>query len=152
MGLFSGIKNTYKKSEAAVVVQNLLAHQARAGLFDLDPANTATQFVEFAWNQDPDMFNGKFGQRPHKITVAAFALANIIARFNEAEHTDRNAAIVLSLGSILSELEINGRLYPLNSLDHHLIENSVSVYAQASQELSNLPLAEELYKFMSGSE
>ena len=27
MGLFSGIKNTYKKSEAAVIVQNLLEHQ-----------------------------------------------------------------------------------------------------------------------------
>lgn len=152
MGFFSGIKNTYKKSEAAVVVQNLLEQQTRAGLFDLDPANTATQFVEHAWTQDPDIFNGKFGQRPHKITVAAFALANIIARFNGNEYTNRNAALVLSLGNILSELEVNGRLYPLNSLDHHLIENSVSIYSQASQELSNLPYAEELYKFMSGSQ
>ena len=76
MALFRGIKSTYKKSEAAVVVQNLLEHQAKAGLFNLDPASIATKLVAAAWKQKPDVFDGLFGQRPHKITVAAFAFAN----------------------------------------------------------------------------
>ncbi|WP_024929238.1 hypothetical protein [Methylophilus sp. OH31] len=135
MGIFSGIKNTYKKSEAAVVVQNLLEHQARAGLFDQDPAATATQMIECAWKEFPDIFNGKFGQRPHKISVAAFAFANLIVRFNDNEITNVRAAVIFSLGNILSELEVNSRLYPLNSLDHYLIENSTDVYLKSTEGL-----------------
>ena len=46
MGLFSGIKSRYKKSEAAVVVQKLLEHQANVGMCDLDPRKTANKLVE----------------------------------------------------------------------------------------------------------
>ena len=150
MGLFSGIKSTYKKSEAAVVVQNLLEHQANVGLFDLDPAKLANKLVEIVWDSKPDVFDGKFGQRPHKITVAASALANGIELFDGGD-LNRNA-LVLSLGNILSELETNGRLYPLNSLDHQLIEASMSIFAEIAQEFSESPLAGEIDEFMSESE
>jgi hypothetical protein len=150
MGLFSGIKSTYKKSEAAVVVQNLLEHQANVGLFDLDPAKLANKLVEIVWDSKPDVFDGKFGQRPHKITVAASALANGIELFDDGD-LNRNA-LVLSLGNILSELETNGRLYPLNSLDHQLIEASMSIFAEIAQEFSESPLAGEIDEFMSASE
>lgn len=150
MGLFSGIKSTYKKSEAAVVVQNLLEHQANVGLFDLDPAKLANKLVEIVWDTKPDVFDGKFGQRPHKITVAASALANGIELFDEGD-LNRNA-LVLSLGNILSELETNGRLYPLNSLDHQLLEVSMSIFAEIAQEFSESPLAGEIDEIMSESE
>lgn len=58
MGLFSGIKNTYQKSIAAVVVQNLLEHQAKAGIFDGDPASVANKLVAEVWDHKPDIFNG----------------------------------------------------------------------------------------------
>jgi len=150
MGLFSGIKSTYKKSEAAVVVQNLLEHQANVGLFDLDPAKLANKLVENVWDSKSDVFGGKFGQRPHKITVAASALANGIELFDD-EDLNRNA-LVLSLGNILSELETNGRLYPLNSLDHQLLEVSMSIFAKIAQEFSESPLAGEIDEIMSESE
>lgn len=150
MGLFSGIKSTYKKSEAAVVVQNLLEHQANVGLFDLDPAKLANQLVVIVWDSKPDVFDGKFGQRPHKITVAASALANGIELFDEGD-LNRNA-LVLSLGNILSELETNGRLYPLNSLDHQLLEVSMSIFAEIGQEFSESPLAGEIDEIMLESE
>lgn len=150
MGLFSGIKNTYKKSEAAVVVQNLLELQANVGLFDLDPAKFANKLVGIAWDSKPDVFNGKFGQRPHKMTVAASALANGIELFDD-DDLNRNA-LVLSLGNIVSELATNGRLYPFNSLDHQLLEVSMSIYVEIIQEISELPLAGEFDEIFSSSE
>ncbi|WP_417698259.1 hypothetical protein [Psychromonas sp.] len=149
MGLFSGIKSTFKKSEAAVVVQNLLEHQLNSGLSNLDPPKTANKFVELIWDIKPDLFNGKFGQRPHKISVAAAALAHATQLF---DRNDSNCnAVVISLGNVLSEIEVNGRLYPLNSLDELLIEEAMLVFAKIAQEFENSPLSKEVDEIMSYS-
>jgi hypothetical protein len=131
-GGFSGIKSTLKKSEAAVVVQNLLEHQARAGMFPADPAKVANKLVLAVWSQKPDMFDGKFGQRPHKISVAAAALANGI--FNLDEDNPNRTGLVLALGNLLSEVEVNGRLYPLSSIDHQLLEMAMSTFSELADE------------------
>jgi hypothetical protein len=141
MGLFSGIKSTYKKSEAAVVVQNLLEHQANNGFFDLDPALWANKLVAAVWDQKPDVFDGKFGQRPHKLTVAASALAIGVYSFEKNDFNRQ--AMVLSLGNIFSELEVNDGLYPLNSLDHQLIEAAASIFADIASEFSNIRARED---------
>jgi hypothetical protein len=88
------------------------------------------------------VYDGKFGQRPHKLAVAASALSNGIALF-EDRSSNRNA-IVLSLGNILSEIETNGRLYPLNSLDHQLLEVSMLIFAEATQEFTESPLTSKI--------
>lgn len=132
MGLFNAIKNTYRKSEAAVVVQNLLEHQAKAENFDLDPASYANRLITAIWDQKPDIFDGKFGQQPHKLTVAAVALANGVSQLEESDPNWH--ALVFSLGNILSELEVNGRLYPLNSLDHQLLETAIAVFAKVASD------------------
>lgn len=139
MGLFSSIKNTYKKSEAAVVVQKLLEHKANGGWFDLDPAGLANKLVTQVWESKPDVFEGKFGQRPHKITVAASALANGILLLEDDD--ENKLVLVLSLGNIISELEVNGRLYPLNSLDHQLLEIAKLTLVDVLQVISESPLA-----------
>lgn len=130
MGLFGGIKDTFKKSEAAVVVQNLLEHQAKVGWFDLDPARFANLLVQSAWDEKPDIFSGKFGQRPHKISTAAVALARGVMRMDENE--SNRAPVIIALGNLLSEVERNGNLYPFNSMDAHLIEAAVKVYMEAA--------------------
>ncbi len=150
MGLFGEIKNTYKKNEAAIVVQNLLEHQAKVGLFDLDPAKLAKKLVEIVWNSKPDVFDGKFGQRPHKLTVAASALVNGIELFKDGD-LNRNA-LILSLGNILSEIETNGRLYPLNGLDHQLLNVCMSIFAEITQEFSDSHLASEIEEIMAESD
>lgn len=142
MGLFRGIKSAYKKSEAAVVVQNLLERQARLGLLDRDPAKLANELVGAVWDSKPDVFEGKFGQRPFKITVAASALANGIGLFKDGD--PNRDALVISLGNILSELESNGRLYPLNSLDGELIESSLAFFSEIASEFSESPIADEV--------
>lgn len=87
MGLFSGIKNTFKQSEAAVVVQSLLEHQASLGLYDGDPVRHATQIIDSVWRAKPDILNGNFGHRPHKISFAAFALAMTVKRMSMNDDT-----------------------------------------------------------------
>ncbi len=133
MGLFGNITSAYKKSEAAVVVQNLLEHQARVGLLDLDPKALANRLVSVLWDQKPDLFDGKFGQRPHKISVAAAALADGIGRF-EAQDTNREA-LILALSNVLSEIETNGRLYPFNGIDEILLEAAGAIFVAMTEEL-----------------
>lgn len=58
MRLFGGVKDTYRKSEAAVVVQNLLETQQKGGLFDSDPASSATTLVDAVWTKTPHLFDG----------------------------------------------------------------------------------------------
>ena len=128
MGLLTGITDTYKKSEAAVVVQNLLEQQLKAGLFESDPAMCANRLVEVIWQQKPDMFGGKFGQRPHKLSIAAAAFSFAVANGPE-DHTNRDA-YVLCLGTVLAEFETNGRLYPLNGIDHVLLEGAAQVFTE----------------------
>lgn len=142
MGLFSGFKNTLKKSEAAVIVQNLLQIQVNAGLLDRDPAKLATTLVETAWTSKPDIFNGSFGQRPFKLSVAAMSLGMGIKDFANDEDT-RNA-LILSLGNIFSELEVNGRLYPLNGIDEELLNASMIIFKDATEEMLSSPLVSEI--------
>ena len=127
MGMFNSIKSAYKKSEAAVVVQNLLEHQARAGWFEMDPPSFANKLVALVWEQRPDVFDGKFGQIPHKIAVAASAL---VGGTSLLEEHDRNRnTLVFALGNILAEIKVNGTLYPFNKLDYHLLKEAAAIFA-----------------------
>lgn len=133
MGLFGEMKSTFKKREAAVVVEKLLEHQVNIGLFDLNPAKLANELVKTAWETKSNVFEGKFGQRPHKITVASSALANGIELFDKVDPNRK--ALILSLGNLLRKLETNERFfYPLNSLDHWVLEYPFSVFEEVTRE------------------
>ena len=78
MGFFGGINNTLKKAEAAVIVQNLLEIQVKAGTLPVDSKvlyELSKKLINSAWEEKPDIFGGSFGQRPYKISVAAAAFA-----------------------------------------------------------------------------
>lgn len=150
MGLFRGIKNTFKKSEAAVVVQNLLEMQAKTGVFELDPASTATKLVDAVWTESPQIFDGRFGQRPHKLTVAAAAFAHAIDQMHESNLLANS--FVLALGNILNELSVNGRLYPLNSIDEQLLEAASGVFISTSERLNASPLGQEVADLIASAE
>ena len=135
MGIFGAIKDTYRKSEAAVVVQNLLMIQFNAMIFIGDPAKEANRLVGAVWNFKPDVFSGSFGQRPHKITIAACALAFGIPNYNLVD-INRNA-LLISLGNVLAEIEVNGRLYGLNTIDFKLIEDAGVVFSSEMKRAKN---------------
>lgn len=150
MRLFGGVKDTYKKSEGAVVVQNLLEMQKRGGLFDSDPASTATSLVDAVWAKNPHLFDGRFGQRPHKISLAASAFSNAIEDF---EHGNMNShCFAMCLGNILNEVSVNGKLYPLNSLDTDLLDTAAQTFTQFSEKFATSPLGHKIDDFLGQGE
>jgi|TARA_R110002072_G_scaffold300463_1_gene478019 hypothetical protein len=150
MRLFGGIKDTYKKSEAAVVVQNLLEMQQKNGLFDSDPASSATSLVDAAWTKNPHLFDGRFGQRPHKISLAASAFSNAIEVL-EVGNPNSNC-FTMCLGNILNEVSVNGKLYPLNNLDMDLLDTAAKVFTKVSEEFAASPLGQEINDLLSQGE
>lgn len=132
MGLFKSMKNTFKQSEAAVVVQNLLERQHYNGMFNADAAKTATALVAAVWEQKPSLFDGSFGQRPHKLAVAAAALANGV--FNLDDSNGNRAGVGMALGELLAEVDTNGHLYGLNSIDRELLEMALDTFEELLDE------------------
>ena len=51
MRLFKGIKDTYKKSEAAVIAQNLLTIFSKNHMFSGDPAQVANKIIGEIWEE-----------------------------------------------------------------------------------------------------
>ncbi|HGM4734135.1 TPA: hypothetical protein ACKPYB_000652 [Stenotrophomonas maltophilia] len=133
MGFFSGIKDNFKKSEAAVCVQNLLEQQQRIGYFAGDPARIANALIQSAWDERPDVFGGKFGQRPHKIAVTAIALSKALSLSSESD--PNRFALLACLGAALSEAHTNAGFYPFNNLDMTLIEAAGEVFIEKGNEM-----------------
>ena len=114
--MLSRIKTMWKLNEAAVVVQNLL---------ELNSAGTRMNAKDLAYRwiaeinaEKPDLFNGRFGQRPHKISVAAVALAQ--GFYSEIQEVE--ALAHAAMGTLLTEICVNGRLYAFNSIDLTLLD------------------------------
>lgn len=133
MGLFSGIKDNFKKSEAAVCVQNLLEQQQRIGCFTGNPASYASAIVQAAWDERPHVFNGKFGHRPHKISVTAIVLSRALSLSSEGD--PNRFALLACLGTALSEAHTNAGFYPFNNLDMTLIEAAGEVFIEKGNEM-----------------
>lgn len=145
MGFISNTINCYKGSEAALIVRNLLERQANLHCYDLPPRATASLYVANVWEAKPDIYSGKFDQRPHRIIIAAKSLAHELTAM-AVENINRQAVFV-SLGNLLIEIESNGRLYPFNSLDEYLLEEATETYI-AEANVSSVPLQNEIENLM----
>ncbi len=141
--LIGGALNVYKKSIASLPVQSLLEHQHTRGFLGSDPNALSNKFIEDAWEKKPDIFEGKFGQRPHKLSAATYALALGAQRLT-VEQDDDSPAVTIALGNALSELDTNGNLYPFKAIDHELIKQSMAIYMGLMQKYNNRELAEQL--------
>lgn len=132
MGLFSGIADNFKKSEAAVVVQNLLEHLQKTNVLDafvppVTTANVATFIIESAWDVQANLFSGKLGHRPNKLAIAAYALAQAVERTEESRGSLR-PALTIALGLALREAKANEVVYFEKSVDRLLFERATDVF------------------------
>ena len=126
MGLFDRFKNAGAQAAAAVVIQNLLTNYKQINpLFDADISASGNLFVQDVWDLKPDIYEGKFGQRPHKLAIVASALACALTRIPRSSK-NRNGPL-WALTQVLEEYEVNGRLYPYSSMDHQLFEEAKQV-------------------------
>lgn len=142
MKVFKNVWSFYKKTNATIVVQNLLTIQVENGQFDANPALSARMLVDQVWNKSPHLFDGRFGQRPHKISIAAAAFSNAIQDRKLGKLSGNSFAICL--GKILDNVAVNGKLYPLNALDMELLDTASRVYAKVTGETLASPLAQEI--------
>lgn len=133
----------YKKSIASLPVQTLLEHQKKRGLFEGDANAISNQLIERAWDNKPDIFQGKFGQRPHKLSTSTYALA-LGAQRSTLEQDNNAPALTMALGNALIELNTNGNLYPFQNIDHELNNQSMAIYIELTEKYNNPKLAEEL--------
>ncbi len=148
--MFQGIKNTYKKSEAAVIVQNLLQLRKNEGGYYGDPASEATNLVKSVYEVTPELFNGKRGLRPHKLSFAAQALAYGL---KDASGDSRKTLVFLAcLEQVLQEVEKNQILYPLNQLDQTLLGDALLVFEEQSTLYNQSPLGKEMNNILGTKE
>ena len=135
MGLFGSIKTKWKMSEAAVVVEKLLERQVQWGWVELDPLTTANKLVHCVWMENPKLYSGGFGQRPHRLTIAAVALARGIQIIPEGDKV--LATYAFALGEVISAYDANGSLYRLSEMDHTLMANAIKVYEIQTKKVEN---------------
>ena len=140
--MFRAIKDTYAKSEAAVVVQNLLEIQVKKGFFDQEPKRSANDLVEIVWYKSPDLFDGRFGQRPNKVSLAAAAFENAM-RVLGIENANAQV-FAICLGNIIQEISVNGYRYPLNSLDEKILSDAARTLANFGQDYSSSPMGDQI--------
>lgn len=150
MGFLSGVKNTAAKASAAVVVQNILGEQP-AKLHEMAGLKNhkllATRLVDDVWDQQPDVFGGKFGSRPHKITIAASAFAHALDMLSEAETEGEGRLYLLvneGLKEMMPEISDNRGNYALTELDHSLLDESIRIFEQKGRDWLSLDLLSKL--------
>lgn len=128
LNVFGGIIDVYNKTMISVVQRKYLEEQTQKGLATGDVGAFLTRLIEQAWEAKPDIFTGKFGQRPHKVSAAAYILAMGAADLQD-RGMDKGHALTLALGSILTEIDTNANYYPFKNIDHEIIRASVYIYA-----------------------
>ena len=124
--MFSRAKTLWKMNEAALAVENLLRQHSTSGLFRVDPKQCSTKWIAYVLHHEENMLSGRFGQRPHKISVAAFALAH--GASDPGLGGDSMFVAWAALGTAIKEVAVNGSLYPFNGIDRTLMEHSEKVF------------------------
>jgi hypothetical protein len=145
MGFFSKLLGADLKSNSINIVTNLLQHQIEYGFMTDNPKDVATYLVNRIWKKAPDVFEGRFGQSPFKLTVAIYALVKGYKKYPQGATKD---AIFISIGNAFSEIHMNGAKYPLNSLDIELLNEADTICIKITEKLKADPLFQEVNEIM----
>ena len=124
--MIRGIVTTWKLNVAAGVTQNLLEMHGKGSHVGQNAAGLAHRLVKIAYGQRPSLFNGLEGARPHKLSVAAAALAVGVNIFYD--NRDAQLVTVLSLGTVLLEITGKPYLYAFNMQDNRLLTVAEEIY------------------------
>ena len=133
--MLNGFKAILRKTVGAATLQGLLEHVRDTYRVPVDAAALANRLVENLWHAYPDIYGGRFGRQPHKLTTVALALKVEVHRCMECGKTAGDYFFVLNaaLSDVLKSYEVNGRLYPFTSMDHELFGLATQTYFQAME-------------------
>ena len=120
--LLRGIRNNWQKSKAAVLVETAFSRSLVLFILPQGQHKFANTLVENAWSEDPSVFDGSVGPRPHPISIAAVALAQGVVDYRESRVA--HGTCLGALQAIIAEIGENRYSYPLNGKDIIMIEGS----------------------------
>ncbi|WP_018869303.1 hypothetical protein [Thioalkalivibrio sp. ALgr3] len=137
MGIFRGIKSTYRKIQAAALIENLLREEKENGNFEGDPQSTATGLVRDCWDILGELLSGKMtGGRPHKVVIAAQSLAKAI---EDTDASDPNyTAYGMALSRLLQAAEDHQVQLGLTAGDFGVFDEAFRTLKNQQDELSEL--------------
>lgn len=131
MAIFDNVRNNWRKAEAATVVQQLLENHRTFGFVGRNAARYANALIGLAWQQSSRMYDGSRGVVPHKVAVAASALAHGAKAAIGRDPRDPEAyVLVVCLGQILQDVEQHDYLYTFNRLDEHLLGSATQSFSE----------------------
>lgn len=136
MGFFSTVKENWRKAEVAAIIQALLEHHQKSGVFHLDPAKIANGLVDNLWKGAPKTFDGRHGIRPHKTTAAAAAMMAAVYNAAKKGKVETNT-LSLSMGvfQILQEIDNRPENFDLNTLDEGVLTEVHRQFEEVQQDL-----------------
>mgnify|MGYP005988624429 CR=1 FL=1 len=135
MSLFSFFPNLLAKAKASIIVENLLIIQNERFNFDNNISKTSQELINQVFESMPDVYEGKFGVRPHKVTIAISALAEGLNKINVENKLF--TPYLLSLATALNEVEINSGFYSFTNIDYTLIDTSVKIFEKKANEFEH---------------
>lgn len=125
MGLFGALRNFFIKQRIASLIADIFRRQEIINHFSANECATISyDIVNAAWVTIPDLFDGKFGGRPHDFAIAAYALGLKIHDTNPNFEDSQFLSFALALNIFLQEFRVNGRLYNFQSSDVFLFEKA----------------------------
>lgn len=124
--MFKAIGKLAQVGTVTALVESLLERLISTGLYAINPTPIAHFVVKATYEQDPNLFNGTHGPKPHKISFAALALTQGLRTFEA--HTEEYSACHAALGNLLLAMEREGGQYPLTNKDHVFFELAQKEY------------------------
>lgn len=140
--MLSAFHSRFRKSQAAVVIENILSDVVEIPLEQITFSAMANNLIRRVWESNPDLFDGKLGQRPHKLTVAACAMASGLECFERNSTNYR--VLLLSLGVAINEIRANGQSYKFSPTDTVLLNFSYSIFDRETEKAAESPLGRSL--------
>lgn len=126
--MFGAIKDRWKKAEAAAVIQHVFEHMKNSGTYgygEVTPYELSGIVLEAAWRANPSKLNGTYGKRPHKMSIAAYALAHALQ--NAGAVTRKSVVLYLALMLLINDIRKNARIMDFNNVDEVLLEEATLV-------------------------
>ncbi|WP_267220771.1 hypothetical protein [Dyella silvae] len=126
--------------QATMTVTRLLSQLVEQGFLDGAPGTLADQLVTNVWARKPDLFEGKIGPKPHKVSVAAIALASATHRAAQRCDDTLCSTYMLGLSLLLDEIGRTARSYRFHTVDHQLLDAAATMLSGNLDDLQRDPL------------
>lgn len=130
--MFDGLKHKWRSAEAAALIESTFEHMAELGTFDGNAKTLGHRIVKGASELRPDLFDGRNGHRPHRISYAAMALALTAER----APTDGRVfpVVMIALGLVLEAARLDAVSLPFSPQDLMLLDSAATVFTKLAEE------------------